>query len=218
MEESNSLIICLGSGNHIDGSLSGNSIMNAKRAAELFLGRRARMILFSGGYSFKLRVRPKISEAEGMKLVAIDQGVPESSIIKEEESLDTTGNALFSSIMVSKMPWVKGILLVTNEFHLGRAEYLFRKAFCPRYEIVPVSSGIPINGTISKEEESKKLSDLKSIYDSVDCNGFKTKSLATHPLYGYDPKLIPQYIWNGFEKRGFTKDYRIHSRKPLSFR
>ncbi|MGC8538068.1 MAG: YdcF family protein [Candidatus Micrarchaeia archaeon] len=206
---SNAIIIALGNnGEHY--TLSEDSRRCAEKASELFKRGRGLKVILSGGWSFKLHKRPKLTEAEGMEIVLLKNGVPKARILKEEKSLDTAGNALYCRPIVRAMHSVKKIILVTNRNHMPRAAYLFRKAF-PEYAIEMAPFGLPSDRiAFSVKAERAKLAELKKEFEGIKTwEGFRNIILNMHPLYGSNPSTIPEYIWKGFEKQGFSKRYLI---------
>lgn len=75
-----------------------------------------------------------------------DAGVPGDAILTEERSVDTFGNAYFTHrTVLAPMGWTR-IVLVTSEFHIPRATYLFRKVCGPAVEVLasPADSGLSV--------------------------------------------------------------------------
>jgi uncharacterized SAM-binding protein YcdF (DUF218 family) len=86
-------------------------------AARLFHAGRAPLILASGGHDPAASWTP---EAEAMRLLLIDLGVPPSAILMEGKSRNTRQNAS-ESAKILKNKDIKQILLVTSASHMGRA-------------------------------------------------------------------------------------------------
>ena len=82
----------------------------------------AEFIMVSGGYT-----NPKIniSEALAMKTYAMNKGIPEESIIMEEQSVDTIGNGIFSRKLVESRNLAHKIFVVTSCYHTPRTKYIF---------------------------------------------------------------------------------------------
>ncbi len=89
-------IIVLGGGVNYDGSVNDISKYKVDSAAELFNSHLAPRMIMSTKWSGFLPKKPKSTESESMKRYAMQLGVPESAILKEDESLDTIGNALYT--------------------------------------------------------------------------------------------------------------------------
>lgn len=68
------------------------------------------------------------SNAEAMRSMAIEDGIPPADILVETEGEDTYGNAIGTrSVMVSR--GLKSAILVTSPYHLQRAVLTFRGVF-----------------------------------------------------------------------------------------
>jgi len=81
----------------------------------------AALLLLSGGGA-----RP-LSEAEAMRRLAIDAGVPDSALLVEARSGNTAENA-FNSARLLRQRGVERVILVSHRQHLLRARMLFRLA------------------------------------------------------------------------------------------
>ena len=97
-----------------------------------FLYRKTKLpILLTGGGS-----HPSVSEAEGMKHVLEEEfHVPVAFM--EEKSNSTIENAKFT-FEILKENNIKSIFLVSNSWHLKRADYMFQK-YTHDIEIIPIA-------------------------------------------------------------------------------
>ncbi len=100
-------------------------------AAEAFFAGRAEKIMLCGG---KIRdfAGKSMTEAENMYEKALELGVPETSMILENNSQNTIENILCSLLELQRsmcLNRVKSVLLVTTAYHMRRslqiAKYLF---------------------------------------------------------------------------------------------
>jgi uncharacterized SAM-binding protein YcdF (DUF218 family) len=106
-------------------ALSGGRPSRAMRrrvdhAVALFESGVADRILMSGG-----RTRGMPSEAEIMRDLAIDAGVPAARIELEPDSRSTLENAIFTARMLGARGWSRP-LVVTDWLHVPRATLAFR--------------------------------------------------------------------------------------------
>ncbi|MGE0865658.1 MAG: ElyC/SanA/YdcF family protein [Vicinamibacterales bacterium] len=99
------------------------------QAVDLYRAGYAPKLIFSSGYVFTLR------EAEVMKAVAIDQGVPADAILLEEAAKNTHDNVLLTRQILNQHGWDR-ILLVSSPYHMRRATLTWRK-LAPGVEVVP---------------------------------------------------------------------------------
>ncbi len=88
-------------------------------AIDLYRGGYARHIVFSSGYVFTLR------EAEVMRAVAMDNGVPADAIVLEERARNTLENVTLSSQILRDRGW-RRVLLVSSPYHMRRAMLTWR--------------------------------------------------------------------------------------------
>jgi len=212
MDASECIIIALGKGIDAGGDLSNNTISNAEKAIRLYNSGISKIILFSGGYSYKLLLKsyPKSRESVEMKKLAVKSGIPESEILCETESLDTSGNAMYSFDIVSKMKGIKKILLVTSPEHMERALFLFKLAF-QGYEITPMASPSTLQEPELKaafEAERKNLANIKAQFSKFDSKqmGFEKIVRKINPLYACDLSEVPEEAMEYLKGIGFTRD------------
>ncbi len=90
------------------------------KAVELYRDGVAPRLIISSGYVFSLR------EAQVMKAIAIDNGVPESAIILEERAANTYENVAFTARILAERGW-RTIALVSSPYHMRRALLTWRK-------------------------------------------------------------------------------------------
>lgn len=104
--------------------LAGDS--NGERVVEgvrLYRRGYAPRILMSGG-----PLAWKLTYADWMKKQAIALGVPEAVIFTQEKSRSTIEDAKYSLPLVKRLG-ARSIILVTSNFHTGRAARVFRKIY-----------------------------------------------------------------------------------------
>ena len=91
-----------------------------RHGVRLFHEGAANFLLMSGGCNGH-----STPEAVLMRALAVEEGVPEGSIVLESRSTRTLENAFFSIAMIEKRGWTR-TLVVTDRFHLPRALFAFR--------------------------------------------------------------------------------------------
>jgi uncharacterized SAM-binding protein YcdF (DUF218 family) len=137
-------------GNGLTGNWKLPDVVNArlKKIADLYFQKVSNKIIVCGRWSINWDingVRPPTTEAEEMKKILLSLGVSSKDIVKEEWSRDTIGNAYFSKLNIVKPNNLKSILIVCSDFHLKRAQFLFKKIFGVEYETnfltTPTKSG-----------------------------------------------------------------------------
>ncbi len=156
------VIVVLGGGINGDSTLPEKTRYRVHTGADLLQRKYAPRILMSGD-------RPKhtkhsISEAELMRAHAVKLGVSPTQIFLEQRSFDTVSNAeCTKQDFLEPNKW-KNIVLVTSDFHLPRAAYIFEKALREGYAVMPV----PAPSFLSRSElermlveEEKKLEEIR---------------------------------------------------------
>lgn len=103
----------------------GDGVDRLLRASRLYKSGKVERILVSGGNLPWLNV--PVSEAEIMKNLLIEWGVPEGAILVEDKSRNTRENAVNAQRVLAAEK-VDGALLVTSALHMPRAMAVFRRA------------------------------------------------------------------------------------------
>ncbi|MDB4835545.1 YdcF family protein [Cyclobacteriaceae bacterium] len=102
---------------------------------ELYKKGIVKKILITGGTNhFYDNERPS---AEALEQFLLDQGVPKTDIIIENEAVNTRENAVFAKQTLLKYPNLKSRLLVTSAFHMKRSKACFGKVglLCDTYPV-----------------------------------------------------------------------------------
>lgn len=102
-------------------------------AARLFRAGRAPLVFVSGGSDPDVS---RMSEAQAMRGLLVDLGVPPGRIVLEEKSRTTGENARFTAPLL-KAYRVQRVLLVTSALHMQRAVAEFGKA---GVEVIPAAT------------------------------------------------------------------------------
>lgn len=97
-------------------------VARVDHAVTLYKQHYAPKILMSGGTDKESNV----NEAETMKKIALDAGVPESDILLEKESQSTFENFSLSQ-KVLKHSNLSSVIIVTDPYHNARAELIAKK-------------------------------------------------------------------------------------------
>jgi uncharacterized SAM-binding protein YcdF (DUF218 family) len=114
------VIVVLGAAQMPDGSPGPVIERRVAEGVRLWREGAAPYLLMSGG-----RTVSEVPEAETMAGLARTAGVDEAAVLKEERSTRTLENAVFSTQMIKGRGWSE-VLVVTDDFHMRRAEYCFR--------------------------------------------------------------------------------------------
>lgn len=129
-----------------------------RRAAQLYRDGMAKHIIVSGGYN--PRIPEYRSEAEFLKVAAMEEGIPSEAVICEEKAANTYENALFScQIMRDRGIGIQDVILVCKAFHSRRALFTYQKEFPSdtRFTVIPVTDyrGITRDNWFTREDYIK---------------------------------------------------------------
>ena len=127
------VIIVLGRGINIDGSLPPDPLSRVRKAVDLYESGHANFIVFSGKWSYHFKEKPAMAESEAMKNYAVSLGVPSNHVIEENESLDTLGNVYFTKKRIVEPSGWSDIIVVASDEHMPRIKYLFNKIYGSEY-------------------------------------------------------------------------------------
>jgi uncharacterized SAM-binding protein YcdF (DUF218 family) len=100
---------------------SARLLRRVERGVQLYREGVAPLLLLSGGGN-----GPE-PEAEIMRRIALEGGVPQAAVLIEPNSRDTLGNARETALLLSAHG-LRSVVLVSDRTHLPRAAVLFRLA------------------------------------------------------------------------------------------
>jgi uncharacterized SAM-binding protein YcdF (DUF218 family) len=120
------VIIILGAGARTNGAPSAAYSRRIRHGIALYAEGLAPYVLCTGGYT----ARRPVSEARACADFARDLGVPESAILLEEISRSTEENAIEARRVMDELG-LHTAILVSDNFHLLRAEWIFRDQGIP---------------------------------------------------------------------------------------
>ncbi len=119
LDQANAIVVFAG-GVGESGKAGGGYQERVKHAVDLYNKHKANKLIFSSGYSFSFK------EAELMKQLAVNLGIPESAILLEEKAGSTYQNVLFTYELLRENNWKK-IILVSSPYHMRRALLTWEK-------------------------------------------------------------------------------------------
>jgi uncharacterized SAM-binding protein YcdF (DUF218 family) len=113
----------------------GETASRTRGAIKLYDQGYAPIVIFSGAAQ-----DPKsVSNAAAMRSIALVAGVPSSSILIEEDSVDTYENAQNTARIITENN-IKSIILVTSPYHQRRAKIEFQRALGKDFKIINYSA------------------------------------------------------------------------------
>jgi len=188
-------VIVLAGGVKPDKTLPAIPKARVDMGVKIFFEKKTPRLIFSGHFSFMFPNPLNLSESEAMRFYAISRQVPDESIITEDKSKETLGNAYFTKVDVAIPQQLKRLAVITSDFHIIRTEYLFGKVYGPDFQInylaVPTPPGM--EGLQKRKElERKQFVLAREWLDSI-TNGDDQKIgeflFSRHPGYASNPKI-----------------------------
>lgn len=120
--------IVLACGINEDGTLPEDPKESVEIAAQLYESNRVPLIIFSGSLSYKATFTPPITESEAMYEYAQAIGVPTKTMLIENDSKDTLGNAYFTKLNYLMPRNLGRLAIIMGPNHsLERVQYIFDK-------------------------------------------------------------------------------------------
>ena len=156
-ESIQNLIIILGSPNRNDGRLFDVAISRCKLGLSVYKKYKDKKsnckILLTGGYGEHFNQTNK-PHAYYLEQYLIKAGVPKSDILEYAERSNSNEDAFLSKRIVDKYN-VENIIIITSDYHLERAKFIFNKVY------KDLSVDISFLGSPTDEEHSKL--DIKAL-------------------------------------------------------
>lgn len=121
------MIIVLGSPNSKNGELYNIAKDRCELALREYGQRPGWKLLLTGGYGAHFNITDQ-PHAAYLKRYLIKRGVPDQDIVEFAQSANTLQDASYSKPIVLKYE-VREILVVTSDYHLDRARYIFEREF-----------------------------------------------------------------------------------------
>lgn len=187
-------IVVLGGGVHPDGTLPPVARARVERAVELFESGVAPRLILSGRCGLSAP-EPAVTEAAAMAEYAAGFGVPRGAMFLEDDAKDTLGNAYFTwREFLEPNEWTS-IRVVTSDYHLSRAAWVFRKILGPGYDVSFVSapSGFSPRELIDRALEECKitifLNEWLQAVEEADDHAIERLMRQEHPGYADAPAL-----------------------------
>ena len=143
-------------------------------AAELYLSGRVQYVVPSGGVKWELP-EGAVSEAEYMKKLLLELGVPEEAIVLENQATTTKENMLYSTILMNRLLGLHGmhrVFIATSQSHMRRSMRYARLLLPAGLEVLPypAKGGLDIKSEWYKTEAGRMRAEreLKWIKVEID--------------------------------------------------
>ena len=168
----------------------------ARRAAELYLQGYAPKILFTGGLGRNTKNLLPEPEADRFARVAMECGVPEGDILREDQSTNTKENILFTREMLEKLGLKHDRILGVHQPFMERRICAAMGVYWPEQSFRVTSPQVSIPEYL-REAERQGMTQEGSI--SVIVGDFQRMDL--YARLGYQlPQEIPEDAWEAFRQ------------------
>ena len=168
----------------------------ARRAAELYLQGYAPKILFTGGLGRNTKNLLSEPEAERFARVAMECGVPEGDILREDRSTNTKENILFTREMLERLGLKHEKILGVHQPFMERRICAAMGVYWPEQSFRVTSPQVTIAEYL-REAERQGMTQEGSI--SVIVGDFQRMDL--YARLGYQlPQEIPEQAWEAFRQ------------------
>ncbi len=168
----------------------------AERGAELFLGRWAPLLIFSGGLGSITRDIWTEPEADQFAEIAIAMGVPKESVLIENRSTNTGENILFTKQLLSERN------IDPRKFILVQKPYMERRSFATFRKVWPEKDVLVTSPQVSFDEylDSYSAKELST----VDVISIMVGDLQRIKIYADEGfqihQEIPEDVWSAYEE------------------
>lgn len=166
----------------------GNRLINKSIHAELkgrietgirLLGGGSVLILSGGRTNSALNK----TEAEVMWKYCVDSGIEAGKLVKEENALDTIGNAYFTKLLIDKLRNVNEVIVVSSCYHMERVKFVFHYCYGSTYKL---SFEHCFAYPAESNNEAKSLESAKNFFKGImpgDMEAIKQRLFTGHSLY-----------------------------------
>ncbi|MBV9773357.1 MAG: YdcF family protein, partial [Gemmatimonadetes bacterium] len=187
-------VVVLGGGVGPDGVLPTVARNRVERAVQLFEAGIAPRLILSGRCGLT-DPEPAVTEAAAMAAYARELGLPDDALLLEDEAKDTLGNAYFVRARFLEPNGWSSIRVVTSDFHLSRAAWVFRKILGPHYDFSFVSA---VSGFSPRELIDRALQECRitiflnewlQALEDADEHAIERLMAQEHPGYADAPTL-----------------------------
>ena len=172
--------------------LGSHDLRVAERAAQLYLEGWARLLVCSGGLGNLTSGIWTAAEADQFAAIAVDMGVPESSILIENKSTNTGENIIFTDRLLKEKGITPHSFIVVQKPYMERRSYATFKKHWPDKKVVITS---PV---ISFEEYANDEIPVDRV---IEIMAGDLQRIREYPAKGFQiPQEIPNEVWTAFEK------------------
>ncbi|HXR85037.1 MAG TPA: YdcF family protein [Hanamia sp.] len=181
-------------------ALGSHDLRVPERVAELYLQGFAPLIIMSGGLGNFTQEIWTEKEADKFAAIAIEKGVPEESILIENNSTNTGENILFTQKLL------QGKRLYPHSFIVVQKPYMERRSYATFKKHWPDKKLMVTSPQISFEEYPNEEIPLERVINIMVGD---LQRIKLYPQKGFQIyQEIPEEVWNAYERLialGFNK-------------
>lgn len=159
------------------------------KAVELYKKGVAPKIIFSGRWWWRIKKKPRKTEARYMFEYAKSQGIPDRDVFLEENSTNTVANFYFTKKKILEPHRFFRLIIIIHSSHFAKARYLAKKVLGPNYCFRFLSDGTKIPSAI---QGHIGLSEMKKLFDEVKDGDDQAivQVIKRHPYYSKYKHLL----------------------------
>ncbi|ABN52159.1 MAG TPA: YdcF family protein [Hungateiclostridium thermocellum] len=176
----------------------------AKRGAEIFLEGFAPLIVFSGGYGKLTKHIWNTTEAEKFARIAMDMGVPETSILIEDKSSNTGENILFVKDLINNKKIKVQKIIAVNKTYMERRTYAAFKKLWEDIDVIVTSPQMELTEYLAGYRSGEITED-----EVINVMVGDLQRIKMYPEKGFQVHQdIPKEVWDAYLKlveMGYTK-------------
>jgi uncharacterized SAM-binding protein YcdF (DUF218 family) len=219
-------IIVLGRGVTPSGALPLPARFRVERAVSLYrLGVAPRLIV-TGRWSLMTVDPPPITEARAMADLAIQLGVPTEAVFLEEDARDTIGNAYFVARRLLEPNGWRSVRVVTSDFHVPRAAWVFQKVLGDDYDVAFSPSSSELFASTIPHRVREESDVMRFIFewighiDDGDRDALDAFIATEHPGYSDRAPITRERIQERLAEiaRGHRQEELAHAPEPRGHR
>ncbi|MEK7616707.1 MAG: YdcF family protein [Patescibacteria group bacterium] len=152
MERNRAVIICLSGGLEVQDKIPLRVKARLDTAYDLYMNGDFVAVITTSKGTYRDPIPHSTTEAEAGKMYLLGRGLTENQLFVEENSMDTVGNAFFLRVaLLDRKGWTEPTI-VTNEFHMLKARYIFDSVLDGMYQISYIEAP---NSGITEQELDK---------------------------------------------------------------
>ena len=181
-------------------ALGSHDLRVADRAAELYMGGWAPLVIMSGGLGNLTKNIWVETEADKFAAIAIQKGVPADNILIENRSTNTGENILFTRQLLEQKGLNPESFIVVQKPYMERRAYATFKKHWPDKKLLVTSPQIPFDKYATEDITLEKVINIMT---------GDLQRIKLYPARGFQIyQEIPREVWDAYEKLiclGFNK-------------